>query len=138
MKVAIYARVSTSDQNLNVQQEELRAYARRREMTVVEEYTDKLSGAKDNRPGLARLIADARSRKFDAILVWKLDRFGRSLRHLVNTLADLEALGVALPCGPSSESRNKKTLIVPTRKPKVQDFTPARNIVVTEFVSSIA
>ena len=54
-----------------------------------------MSGAKDSRPALQRLLADARARKFDAIVVWKIDRFGRSLRHLVNTLADLEALGVA-------------------------------------------
>jgi DNA invertase Pin-like site-specific DNA recombinase len=64
-------------------------------MRIVEEYADKLSGAKDDRPGLDRLLRDAKARRFDAIVVWKLDRFGRPLRHLVNTLADLEALGVA-------------------------------------------
>ena len=53
------------------------------------------SGAKDSRPELNRLMADVHQRKCDAVLVWKLDRFGRSLRHLVNALADLESLGVS-------------------------------------------
>jgi DNA invertase Pin-like site-specific DNA recombinase len=78
-----------------MQQDELRAYCERRKLQVVGEYQDTISGAKDSRPALQRLLADARARKFDAIVVWKIDRFGRSLRHLVNTLADLEALGVA-------------------------------------------
>jgi DNA invertase Pin-like site-specific DNA recombinase len=54
-----------------------------------------VSGAKESRPELNRLMADAKKRKFDAIAVWKLDRFGRSLKHLVMTLADLESLGIA-------------------------------------------
>lgn len=57
--------------------------------------TDRMTGSKDSRPALNRLMADASRRKFDAVLVWKLDRFGRSLRHLVNAIAELEALGVA-------------------------------------------
>ena len=52
-------------------------------------------GAKDSRPELNRLMADAKQRRFDAVCVWKLDRFGRSLRHLVNALADLESLGLS-------------------------------------------
>jgi len=95
MNVALYVRISTSDQNASMQQEELRGYCERRSLRVVGEYQDTMSGAKDSRPALQRLLADARARKFDAIVVWKIDRFGRSLRHLVNTLADLEALGVA-------------------------------------------
>jgi DNA invertase Pin-like site-specific DNA recombinase len=59
-------------------------------------YTDVgFSGSKNSRPALNRLMADASQRKFDAVLVWKLDRFGRSLRHLVNALAELEALGLS-------------------------------------------
>ena len=54
-----------------------------------------LRAQRDRRPALDRIMADARRRRFDAILVWKIDRFGRSLRHLVNTLADLDALGVS-------------------------------------------
>lgn len=53
-----------------------------------------MTGSKDSRPSLNRLMADASQRKFDAVLVWKLDRFGRSLRHLVNALAELEGLGL--------------------------------------------
>src|SRR5436190_320933 len=66
------------------------------QVSVLREYVDEaVSGTKDRRPALDRLMADAKQRRFDAILVWKLDRFARSLRHLVNALAELEALGVA-------------------------------------------
>jgi DNA invertase Pin-like site-specific DNA recombinase len=79
-----------------MQLRELREYAERRGWEIFETYTDTgVSGSKDSRPALNRLMADACQRRFDAILVWKLDRFGRSLRHLVNFLAELEALGVA-------------------------------------------
>jgi putative DNA-invertase from lambdoid prophage Rac len=95
MKAAIYARISTKEQNLDMQLFELREYCRCRGLKIIEEYEDRMTGSKDNRPALLKLLADARARKFDAVIVWKIDRFGRSLRHLVNTLADLEALGVA-------------------------------------------
>jgi DNA invertase Pin-like site-specific DNA recombinase len=62
---------------------------------VVGEYVDRSSGAKESRPALNRLMADAHQRKFDVLPVWKIDRFGRSLKHLVNALAELEAVGVA-------------------------------------------
>src|SRR5215468_11168966 len=62
---------------------------------IAAEYLDQVSGSKDSRPALNRLMNDAQQRRIDAVLVWKLDRFGRSLRHLVNALAELEALGVA-------------------------------------------
>ena len=61
---------------------------------MVAEFVDRVSGAKESRPALNRLMADARQRKFDVVVVWKIDRFGRSLRHLVNALAELEAVGV--------------------------------------------
>jgi DNA invertase Pin-like site-specific DNA recombinase len=95
-RVALYARVSTSNgqQDPEMQLRELREYAKHREMTIVGEYIDRMTGSKDSRPSLNRLMADAGQRKFDAVLVWKLDRFGRSLRHLVNALAELEALGL--------------------------------------------
>lgn len=98
MKIAIYARISTTNhgQDVNLQLNELRDYCQRREFQVIGEFVDSgVSGSKDSRPELNRLMADARQRRFDAILVWKLDRFGRSLKHLVNALADLEALGIA-------------------------------------------
>ena len=75
---------------------ELEEYCQRRDWEVAGGYVDTgVSGTKDSRPELNRLMADAHQRRFDAVLVWKLDRFGRSLRHLVNALAELEALGVA-------------------------------------------
>ena len=97
-RVALYARVSTSNghQDPEMQLAELREYAGRRGWQIVEEFTDQgVSGCKESRPALNRLMADAHSRKFDAVLVWKIDRFGRSLKHLVNALAELAALGVA-------------------------------------------
>ena len=97
MRVAIYARVSTlHGQNPEMQLDELREYASRREWTIVDSYVDEgVSGSKESRPELNRLMADAHRRRFDAVLVWKIDRFGRSLKHLINAIADLAAYGVA-------------------------------------------
>lgn len=97
MKAAMYGRVSTHNgQNPEMQLRELREYCQHRGWDVTGCYTDVgVSGTKDSRPALNRLMADAHQRRFDAIVVWKLDRFGRSLRHLLNSLAELEALGVA-------------------------------------------
>lgn len=96
-RVALYARVSTlNGQNPEMQLSELREYAARRGWTVHSEYVDQgVSGSKESRPELNRLTADAHRRAFDAVLVWKIDRYGRSLKHLVNALADLSAYGVA-------------------------------------------
>ena len=96
MKAAIYARVSTTNgQDPEMQLRELREYCERRGWKIAGEYVDiGVSGSKDSRPELNRLMQAAQQREFDAVLVWKLDRFGRSLRHLVNALAELEALGV--------------------------------------------
>ncbi len=96
-RVALYARVSTlNGQDPEMQLRELREYAGRRGWTVTEEYIDQgVSGSRESRPALNQLMVDAHQRRFDAVLVWKLDRFGRSLKHLVNSIADLEALGVA-------------------------------------------
>src|SRR5215470_17771677 len=98
MKIAIYARVSTADkgQDPEMQLRELREYCERRGWTVSAEYVDVgVSGSKDSRPQLNRLMADAKRRKLDTVLVWKLDRFGRSLKHLVAALGEFEALGIA-------------------------------------------
>jgi DNA invertase Pin-like site-specific DNA recombinase len=92
----LYARVSTKDQHCELQLRELREYAQRRGWTVVSEYIDHgVSGSKDTRPQLNKLMAAAHRREFDAIVCWKIDRFGRSLKHLVNALAELDAYGVA-------------------------------------------
>jgi DNA invertase Pin-like site-specific DNA recombinase len=95
-RIALYARVSTlNGQNPEMQLAELREYAQRRGWEVYSEYVDLgVSGSKDSRPELNRMLADAHARKFDGIAVWKLDRLGRSLKHLVTTIADLEHYGV--------------------------------------------
>ena len=96
--VAIYARVSTlTGQSVEMQIRDLRELAKHRDFEVVKEYCDEgVSGSRESRPALDALLLDARRRKFDAVLVWKLDRLGRSLVHLVRLLTDLRALGVEL------------------------------------------
>ena len=97
MRVAIYARCSTADQSVDLQLDELRTYAAHRGFDVVETYTDNgVSGSKTSRPALDQLLADAHRRKFDAVLVWKLDRLGRSLGHLIRLVEQLGSLGVDL------------------------------------------
>lgn len=97
MRTALYARVSTlNGQDPEMQLCEMREYASLRGWEIAGEYTDQgISGSRESRPQLNRLMADAQQRKFDAVLVWKIDRFGRSLKHLVNSLAELAAWGVA-------------------------------------------
>jgi DNA invertase Pin-like site-specific DNA recombinase len=96
MNIAIYTRVSTDKQDPQMQDRELREYCERRGWTIVGTYTDAgVSGTKETRPELNRMMADAKRRKFDAVLCWKFDRIGRSLRHLVNLLAELDSLGIA-------------------------------------------
>ena len=106
MRIALYARVSTTNgQSPEMQLVEMTEYANRRNFKVVGMYVDEgISAAKESRPELNRLMADAHRRKFDAVLCWKIDRFGRSLKHLVNALADLDAYGV-----PSSASKTTST-----------------------------
>jgi putative DNA-invertase from lambdoid prophage Rac len=96
-RVALYARVSTNNgmQDPEMQLSELREYAARRDLIITAEHVDRVSGSKESRPSLNRLMQEARSRKFDTVLVWKIDRWGRSLKHLVTSLADLESYGIA-------------------------------------------
>jgi DNA invertase Pin-like site-specific DNA recombinase len=95
MRAAIYARVSTVDQEPENQLQELRRYVQARGWTAVE-YVDRgVSGAKDRRAALDQLLTDARRRRFDAVVCWRLDRLGRNLRHLITLLDELQALGVA-------------------------------------------
>jgi putative DNA-invertase from lambdoid prophage Rac len=95
MKAAIYARVSTADQNCEMQLRELREYVSRRGWEPAPEYIDSgWSGARASRPALDRLMQDAARRRFDAVLVWKLDRFGRSVKNCVDGIAQLSAHGV--------------------------------------------
>lgn len=97
MRVALYGRVSTTNHNqdVNLQLSELREYCRRRDWTIAGEYVDNgVSGAKASRPELNRLMSDAHQRRFDVVLCWKLDRFGRFLKHLIDSLAEFESLGI--------------------------------------------
>jgi DNA invertase Pin-like site-specific DNA recombinase len=94
MKAAIYARVSTQDQHCAMQLTELRSYVERMGWDAVE-YIEKASGkAGAKRPELERLMADATSRKVDIVLVWKLDRFGRSVQEFVDRVLQLDRAGV--------------------------------------------
>ncbi|MGA3104540.1 MAG: recombinase family protein [Terriglobales bacterium] len=96
MKVALYGRVSTqSNQHPEMQMNELREFVARRGWKVGGEYIDEgISGARERRPQLDRLWADCRKRKVDAVLVYRYDRFARSLRQLVNALEEFRALGI--------------------------------------------
>jgi DNA invertase Pin-like site-specific DNA recombinase len=94
VRAAAYVRVSTADQHNEIQVRELRDYIKRRGWALAEIYDDQMTGAKSKRPGLDRLMQDARRRRFDAVVVWKLDRFGRSLVHCVSGIQELVSLGV--------------------------------------------
>ncbi|MCL5024825.1 MAG: recombinase family protein [Nitrospirae bacterium] len=97
VRAALYARCSTHDkgQDPELQLSPLREYCQRRGLTIAGEYVDNgISGIKDRRPQLDRLMEAARKRQIDLILVWKLDRFGRSLKQLVTALDELSGLGV--------------------------------------------
>jgi DNA invertase Pin-like site-specific DNA recombinase len=95
MKAAIYARVSTIDQEPENQLQELRRYVDARGWTGVE-YVDRgVSGSKERRPALDQMLADAKRRRFDVVVCWRLDRLGRNLKHLITLLEELQGLGVA-------------------------------------------
>lgn len=95
MRCAIYARVSTTDQHVENQLAELRRYVEARGWTAVEYVDEGVSGAKDRRPALDEMMKAAKCRKLDAVLVWRLDRLGRSLRHLLTLIEELDSLGVS-------------------------------------------
>jgi len=96
MRIAIYARVSTlKGQDVDMQLVDLQKFSVSKDWTIFREYVDKgVSGAKSSRPQLDKLMKDAAVGLFDAVLVWKLDRFGRSVRHLANSIAELQSHGV--------------------------------------------
>jgi DNA invertase Pin-like site-specific DNA recombinase len=93
-QTALYARVSTSRQDLDLHLEELRDFSARREWAISGVYEDVVSGASTRRPGLDRLLADAHAGRFDVVGVWKLDRLGRSLIHMIQVVDDLLGKGV--------------------------------------------
>ena len=98
LRVAVYARVSTigNGQSPEMQLRELREFCDRRSWTVAAEYVDVgISGSKEKRPELDKLMADAHRRRLDAVIVWKFDRFARSVSHLLRALETFNALGIA-------------------------------------------
>jgi DNA invertase Pin-like site-specific DNA recombinase len=93
-RVGLYVRVSSGEQNTELQVNELTEYAAFRKWGIVETYADKMSGAKDRRPALDRLMADAKRGKFDVVVVWRFDRFARSTRFLLEALEQFNSLGI--------------------------------------------
>jgi len=95
LRAAIYLRVSTADQSTDAQESELRRYAEKRGWAIHKVYADiGQSGAKSSRPALDDLMADCRRRRVDLVLVWKFDRFARSLKHLIDALEEFGEHGV--------------------------------------------
>jgi DNA invertase Pin-like site-specific DNA recombinase len=93
-RAALYIRVSTVDQHPETQVLDLRRMAAQRGYEIVHEYIDRISGAKAKRPGLDELMRDARRGRFDVVLVWASDRIARSVRHFLETLDELNRLGL--------------------------------------------
>ncbi len=94
-RVALYARVSTTDQSTDSQLLDLRRYVRERGWTMFKEYVDEgISGTKGSRPALNELMDDAKKRRFDVVLVWRFDRFARSTKHLILALEEFRNLGI--------------------------------------------
>lgn len=95
LRAALYARVSTADQHTDNQMLELRRYVEARGWTAADYIDQGVSGTKERRPALDRLLTDAKRRRFDVLVVWRLDRLGRNLKHLITLLDELQILGVA-------------------------------------------
>ena len=93
-RAALYMRVSTLDQHPETQLYDLRQMAQQRGYQIVEEYTDRISGAKAKRPGLDAMMSDARRGRFDVVLVWASDRIARSVKHFLDVLDELNRLNI--------------------------------------------
>ena len=93
-RAALYLRVSSLDQHPETQLYDLQQLASQRGYEVVTMYTDKISGAKARRPALDQLLADARKRRFDVVVVWAFDRMARSVRHFLEVLDELSQLNI--------------------------------------------
>ena len=93
-RAAVYTRVSTVDQHPETQLLDLRQMVAQRDYEIVQEYCDRISGVKAKRPGLDQMMADARRGRFDVVLTWSCDRIARSTRHLLETLDELNRIGV--------------------------------------------
>ena len=93
-RAAIYTRISTGEQNSDLQTRELPEFCERRGWQLADTYSDVMTGAKDKRPALDRLMADARRGKFQVVAVWRFDRFARSTSHLLRALEEFAVLGI--------------------------------------------
>ena len=93
-RAAVYTRVSSLDQHLETQSLDLHQMAVQRGYEIVQEYTDRISGAKAKRPGLGQMMADARRGRFDVVLVWASDRLARSVRHFLEVLDEFNRLNI--------------------------------------------
>ena len=94
-KIAVYVRVSTKDQSVDMQLHDLERYSRERGLDVFKVYEDNgISGTKETRPALSELMNDAKKKKFDMVLVWRFDRFARSTKHLVTALHEFRHIGI--------------------------------------------
>jgi len=100
MRVALYARVSTThgEQDPEVQLSKLRDFCRSRGYEIVKEYVDMKSGADPHRPALEEMMEDARRRRFEAIIIVRLNRITRSISNLLRIIEDLQAWNVGLIC----------------------------------------
>lgn len=94
-RVAVYVRVSTKDQSVDMQLNDLKRYSKERGLSIFKIYEDNgISGTKETRPALNELMNDAKKKKFDIVLVWRFDRFARSTKHLVTALHEFRHLGI--------------------------------------------
>jgi hypothetical protein len=123
LRAALYARVSTTEQTTENQLIELHRYAEARGWTITEYLDEGISGTKERRPALDRLMSDARRRRFDVLVVWRLDRLGRNLKHLITTLDGLTALGIAFTS--LNEGIDGTT---PAGKLQMHIWEPSRNL----------
>ena len=113
MRTALYLRVSTSHQKLDLQADGLRRYTTRAGLEIITEYMDvAVSGRKEGRPQLQALMRAAHHHEFACVLVWKFDRFARSVAHLLKALEEFNHLGIRfISCSDSKTSRRLRTNI---------------------------
>jgi DNA invertase Pin-like site-specific DNA recombinase len=138
--VALYARVSTTDQNCSQQLRELRVYAEARGWTVQGEYVDRaVSGKRDSRPAMNRLMDAARRRALDAVACWKIDRWGRSMPHFVQSVRELDSLGVrfiAMTQGIDTDQSNPTAKLVLNMLAAFAEFE--RELIVERTLAGLA
>jgi DNA invertase Pin-like site-specific DNA recombinase len=94
LKAALYLRVSTLDQHPETQRYDLLQLVQQRGFTIVDEYVDRLSGNRARRPGLDRMLSDARRGRFQVLVVWSFDRLGCSVRHFLEVVDELQHINV--------------------------------------------